>query len=401
MMRVCTLFCSDTHDRNDLGMAYEKNSPYFLFDSEKDCCVRYGCLDEMLNESILNMSMPPSAKPTAGPSSSPTAKPTEGPSSSPTAKPTAGPSSSPSLAPTSGSPTSSPTRSLFWYPDVFNPQSSGCIYGSDYELWMVGGGFSFIYESEEECCSKFLCKGSSAVGDDMMIACPMNYQPVCGSDNKVYSNTCKAGAAGVESDCELDMDDEPLSGGDCNCRVVVDNDLITIDGELDLDIMIPTKNPTTQVSFTKRKLSFRACHGSHFLIFSQTCSPPRCLRLPLRTGPPRCLRPPLRISPPRCPRRPLRTSPRSSPQSRVSQFIFSPIKERASQLKNVTQSGKISGSQNLSHHHLSQPRDVSSTETRHILASGGREKIWKLLPCRDRNNGSGATDLTRSALTSS
>lgn len=139
-------------------MAYEKNSPNFLFGSEKDCCERYDCLittdafdtearddirsddgvtlDGMdLNESTLAMSM------------------------ALTAKPTKGPSSSPSLAPTTGSPTSSPSRKSFWYPDVFSPKSLGCVYGSDYGPWMVGGGFSFIYESEEECCSKFLCGG--------------------------------------------------------------------------------------------------------------------------------------------------------------------------------------------------------------------------------------------------
>ncbi|EJK77167.1 hypothetical protein THAOC_01020, partial [Thalassiosira oceanica] len=291
-------------------MAYEKNSPNFLFESEKDCCERYDCLitadryedafdtearddvrfdDEValdgiyLNEDTLIMSM------------------------SLTAKPTVVPSSSPSLAPTSGSPTSSPSRSSFWYPDVFSQQSSGCLYGSNYGPWMIGGGFSFIYESEEECCSKFPCEGyvppsmssrdetdvapplapctreympvcgvngrvygntclakeaagvevackidmekapadmvygdpcsceketavSNADGDDMMIACPMNFEPVCGSDYKVYSNSCMAVAAGVESECELDMDDEPLSGEDCKCRaVVVDNPILNAD----------------------------------------------------------------------------------------------------------------------------------------------------------------------------
>ena len=59
-------------------------------------------------------------------------------------------------------------------------------------------------------------------GDDMMIACPMIYKPVCGSDNKVYSNDCVAGAAGVKSDCELDMSNEPLSGDGCKCPLGAD-----------------------------------------------------------------------------------------------------------------------------------------------------------------------------------
>jgi len=84
----------------------------------------------------------------------------------------------------------------------------------------------------------------------------MNYEPVCGSDNKVYSNTCMAGAAGVESDCELDMVDEPLSGEDCKCRAVVedDNPIMVVEGELGLELMIPqeeeggtpTWHPTAQ-----------------------------------------------------------------------------------------------------------------------------------------------------------
>ena len=91
--------------------------------------------------------------------------------------------------------------------------------GGDVSALLPGVGPVIPEEGEASTETENMSKED---GDDMMIACPMIYKPVCGSDNKVYSNDCVAGAAGVKSDCELDMSNEPLSGDGCKCPLGAD-----------------------------------------------------------------------------------------------------------------------------------------------------------------------------------
>ena len=96
------------------------------------------------------------------------------------------------------------------------------------------------------CSCEKKADGSKVDREDIIIFCPQYYQPVCGSDNKVYSNTCMADAAGAESECELPMDGEPLSGDDCKCPA---EEMIFFVIPPEEEGGTPTRNPTTQVTF--------------------------------------------------------------------------------------------------------------------------------------------------------
>merc|ERR1712013_283373 len=53
-------------------------------------------------------------------------------------------------------------------------------------------------------------------GDEDLIACDAEWKPVCGSDDKVYSNACEAGAEGQEVQYEIESPDDSVSAGkDC------------------------------------------------------------------------------------------------------------------------------------------------------------------------------------------
>ena len=74
-----------------------------------------------------------------------------------------------------------------------------------------------------------------------------------------------ADAAGAESECELPMDGEPLSGDDCKCPAEEMIFFVIPPGE---EGGTPTRNPTTQVTFASETffvLSFRVYLVSHLL----------------------------------------------------------------------------------------------------------------------------------------
>merc|ERR1712087_385494 len=53
-------------------------------------------------------------------------------------------------------------------------------------------------------------------GDEDLIVCTAEFRPVCGSDDRVYSNACKADVAGQKVQYEIESPDDGVAvGKDC------------------------------------------------------------------------------------------------------------------------------------------------------------------------------------------
>ena len=119
-----------------------------------------------------------------------------------------------------------------------------CVLSDKYlpSMLLANSTHPLLFHTEESCCAAHGCTvddpsaaedetGAGETGTDgkeseadspggkgdWTVACPMIYRPVCGYDNKVYSNACLADAEGAAPGCGLEALEGAVPGGDCKC----------------------------------------------------------------------------------------------------------------------------------------------------------------------------------------